>query len=41
MCYRITWADNSDGSVRQHWEISKDGGKSWETAFDGRYTARQ
>lgn len=38
---RITWAQNDDSSVRQHWEISKDGGKSWETAFDGRYTARK
>ena len=38
---RITWSGNSDGSVRQHWETSKDGGESWETAFNGRYTARQ
>jgi hypothetical protein len=34
---RITWSPVSDGTVRQHWEISNDGGKSWKTAFDGRY----
>ena len=34
---RITWYDNADGTVRQHWEISKDRGKNWETAFDGLY----
>ena len=38
---RITWTDNADASVRQHWEISKDGGKSWETGFDGLYTTRK
>lgn len=34
---RITWTPNSDGSVRQHWEQSTDGGKTWSTAFDGLY----
>ena len=34
---RITWYDNPDGTVRQHWEVSKDQGKTWETAFDGLY----
>lgn len=33
----ITWTPNADGSVRQHWRASKDGGKTWTTAFDGRY----
>ena len=33
---RITWTPNPDGSVRQHWEVSSDGG-SWRTAFDGEY----
>ena len=37
---RITWTPNEDGSVRQHWQVSKDGGKTWETAFDGLYTKR-
>ncbi|MBP7587055.1 MAG: hypothetical protein KBA72_03835 [Thermoanaerobaculia bacterium] len=34
---RITWTPNADGTVRQLWEISTDGGKSWTTAFDGLY----
>ncbi len=33
----ITWTPNSDGSVRQHWRVSKDGGKTWTTSFDGKY----
>lgn len=35
---RITWTPASDGSVRQLWETSDDGGKTWSTVFDGRYT---
>lgn len=34
---RITWTPNPDGSVRQLWETSEDGGTSWSTAFDGTY----
>jgi len=34
---RITWTPNDDGSVRQHWEVSSDGEKSWSTLFDGKY----
>ena len=34
---RITWTRNADGSVRQHWETSTDGGKTWTTSFDGLY----
>ena len=34
---RITWYNNPDGTVRQHWESSKDEGKSWATLFDGLY----
>ncbi|MEO8102348.1 MAG: hypothetical protein ABI790_07470 [Betaproteobacteria bacterium] len=33
----ITWTTNADGSVRQHWRTSADGGKTWQTAFDGKY----
>jgi len=33
----ITWTPNADGSVRQHWRQSTDGGKSWSTVFDGKY----
>lgn len=38
---RITWTPNADGSVRQHWETSNDGGKTWSTAFDGRYVKKK
>jgi hypothetical protein len=36
---RITWTPR-DGEVRQHWEVSSDGGTTWRTAFDGRYVRR-
>jgi hypothetical protein len=35
---RITWTPRGDGRVRQLWEQSKDGGKTWRTAFDGLYS---
>ena len=35
--HRITWTPNIDGSVRQHWQVSADGGQSWKSLFDGRY----
>ena len=34
---RITWMPNADGSVRQLWESSSDGGQTWSVAFDGLY----
>lgn len=34
---RITWTDNKDKTVRQHWERTTDDGKSWNTLFDGLY----
>ena len=34
---RIRWTPNDDGTVRQHWESSKDGGDTWGTLFDGLY----
>lgn len=37
---RITWTPNADGTVRQHWEITRDKGASWETLFDGLYRRR-
>ncbi len=36
--HRISWAPQQDGRVRQHWQTSTDGGKTWSTAFDGMYT---
>jgi len=38
---KITWTPNPDGSVRQHWEQSTDGGKTWTDAFDGLYRRRK
>ena len=35
--HRITWTPLTDGSVRQHWEASQDGGKTWRSLFDGLY----
>ena len=37
---RITWTPLDGGRVRQHWESTTDGGKTWVTAFDGLYTRR-
>ncbi len=38
---RITWTPNPDGTVRQHWEQSTDGGNTWQTAFDGHYRKKK
>jgi hypothetical protein len=35
--HRLTFFRNDDGSVRQLWESSTDGGGSWTVAFDGLY----
>lgn len=35
---RITWTPAADGRVRQVWEVSRDGGESWQTVFDGLYS---
>lgn len=37
---RITWTQNADASVRQLWESSEDGGKTWTTEFDGKYVKK-
>lgn len=37
---RITWTPLPDGKVRQLWESSNDGGKTWTTAFDGLYSRK-
>ena len=34
---RVTWALKPDGRVRQFWETSADGGRTWTVAFDGWY----
>ena len=38
---RITWTPSPDGGVRQLWEASSDGGKTWQVTFDGRYRRAQ
>jgi hypothetical protein len=38
---RITWRPLDDGRVRQHWEVSTDGGATWKTSFDGYYARRR
>lgn len=37
---RGTWSALADGRVRQHFEESEDGGKTWATWFDGYYSRR-
>ena len=37
---RVTWSPLNGGKVRQFWEQSRDGGKTWTVAFDGAYTRR-
>ena len=37
---RLTFFNNTDGSVRQLWESSADQGKTWQVAFDGLYRRR-
>ena len=37
---RITWTPQRDGRVRQLWETSSDGGKTWDVVFDGMYSKR-
>ena len=34
---RITFTPRPDGSVRQWWQASRDGGATWTTVFDGIY----
>lgn len=34
---RITWTPLDGGRVRQLWEISQDGGETWESVFEGIY----
>ncbi len=37
---KISWTPNPDGSVRQLWQVSTDGGATWRTEFDGKYVKR-
>jgi hypothetical protein len=37
---RVTWTPLPEGRVRQLWESTADGGKTWATIFEGYYTPR-
>ena len=37
---RVTWRPLPDGGVRQTFETSRDGGKTWTVSFDGFYKRR-
>ena len=39
--HRLSFHANADGTVRQLWESSSDGGTTWATSFDGLYTRRK
>ena len=39
--HRLSFHPNPDGTVRQLWEISTDGGATWTTSFDGLYAKRK
>ena len=38
---RLSFTKNADGSVRQFWETSADGGQTWQVSFDGKYVRRK
>jgi hypothetical protein len=38
---KMTWYVNPDGTIRQVWEQSKDGGQTYTTQFDGMYRKRK
>ena len=38
---KITWYVNPDGTIRQVWEQSKDGGQAFSIQFDGLYRRRK
>ena len=39
--HRITWTAKKDGTVRQEWDLTKDGGKTWASLFDGIYSLKE
>jgi hypothetical protein len=38
---RLTFTKISDDRIRQLWEQSADGGKTWTVAFDGTYVRKK
>jgi hypothetical protein len=39
--HRITWSSMSDHHVRQFWEASTNGGRTWRPVFEGYYVPRK
>jgi hypothetical protein len=39
--HKITWFDQGPDQLRQLWEQSTDGGKTWKVLFDGSYKRRK
>jgi hypothetical protein len=37
---RVTWTPLAGGKLRQRWDATADGGKTWKPLFDGTYTKR-
>ena len=37
MLHRLSFEPRSHGKVRQFWQSSRDGGKTWAVVFDGLY----
>ena len=37
----LSFTKNTDGTVRQFWRSSNDGGATWTVAFDGLYRKRK
>ena len=38
---RITWTPSGDDHVRQQWETSTDGGRTWSSVFYGVYSRKK
>ena len=39
--FDMSYHPQEDGAVRQIWKMSTDGGKNWNTAFDGMYRKKE
>jgi len=37
---RVTWTPLDGGKLRQRWDSTADGGKTWQVLFDGIYAKR-
>jgi hypothetical protein len=41
LLHHLSFHANADGTVRQLWETSSDGGSTWTTSFDGLYRRKK